>query len=282
MKYKIFDKNQLEIKPEHDELYILWLGGASFYIKDSAGNKMLIDPYLSNSAYDYMKPFVKNPKKSLSRLDKPVFGPGDLETDFILTTHDHLDHLDPYTIKEYRNLKNVIFVGPSSCCNHFERIGIKRDKVIELKAGESIRLVKDIVVFGTYAKHRGPFDLEKSMLEKSEVYGSDDSIGFLVNFGNISVYHTGDTSFEDALFDIENKKIDVLLLGANGVADNLTPEEGALLTKRLKPKMVIPQHYGVIPCTNFDPISLVEVFEKYHIDSSLVILKINESVIFKK
>jgi len=46
MKYKIFDKNQLEIKPEHDELYILWLGGASFYIKDSAGNKMLIDPFL--------------------------------------------------------------------------------------------------------------------------------------------------------------------------------------------------------------------------------------------
>jgi L-ascorbate metabolism protein UlaG (beta-lactamase superfamily) len=45
------------------------LGGASFYLK-SKNKKIIIDPYLTNSVYDILKPFFNNPEKKLMRLKK--------------------------------------------------------------------------------------------------------------------------------------------------------------------------------------------------------------------
>lgn len=280
--FSILNQGQLEFKPRKNELLILWLGGASFYIKDSNNIKILMDPYLSNSVYHQLKPFFRNPEKDLLRLNKPTFSSRDLECDYIITTHDHLDHLDPETIEEYKDSKNTIFVGPSSCCKHFKNIGIEDNRILRVDRNDNFSLINGIELFGVYSRHRGPLDLERSSVENIEIYGPDDSIGILIKFENITIYHTGDTSFENKLFNVGTNKIDILLLASNGIADNMTPDEGALLTKELKPSIVIPQHFGVIPFTNFDPVLLEEAFEKYHVDSRLIILRINEALVYKK
>jgi L-ascorbate metabolism protein UlaG (beta-lactamase superfamily) len=88
--------NKKEIKD--GEILIWWLGGASFYLK-SQNKKIIIDPYLSNSVYDKLKPFFKEPKKDLSRLISPPLKPSEIDCDYYICTHDHLDHLDLEILK---------------------------------------------------------------------------------------------------------------------------------------------------------------------------------------
>lgn len=74
--------------------------------------------------------------------------------------------------------------------------------------------------------------------------------GFVIHMGGKRIYHAGDTClFSDMKLlngVIEEPGIDVALLP---IGDNYTmgPEEGAIATEWIEPKVVIPIHYGTFP-----------------------------------
>ena len=264
-----------------DEVLIWWLGGASFYLKNN-NKKILIDPYLTNSAYDVLKPFFANPEEDLIRLKESPLKPSEIDCNYYICTHDHLDHLDPYTIKSINNKDNIIFIGPNSCGEHFRKLGISEKNILIINKGQTIKLDNDICITAINAKHRGPLDIEESLRLNKEVYGPDDGQGYILSINSISIYHTSDTEYIEDFQNLESFNIDLALIAANGKGGNLTPEEGVLMANIIKPKVVIPMHYGILPFTDFNPNYMREAFKRCNSGSELKILSIGDFYTYKK
>jgi len=264
-----------------DEMLIWWLGGASFYLKTS-NYKIIIDPYLTNSAFNVLRPFFDNPEKELSRLESSPLEPNQIDCDYFICTHDHLDHLDPDTIKGIRNKKDIKFIGPTSCTKHFKRLGIHNNNILEISRGQSLKLDEKFYLRAINAKHRGPLDIKESIRLKREVYGEDDGQGYLISIDSIMIYHTSDTEYLEEFKNLKDLNIDIILLAANGKGGNLTPEEGIKLIEIIKPEVVIPMHYGVIPFTDIDPEIYRGLFKHANIQSRLKLLNIGDLYLYRK
>ena len=73
------------------------------WLEKTKYKKIIIDPYLTNSVYDILKPLFENPKENLNRLEDSPLKPNEINCDYYICTHDYLDHLDPYTVKGLKN-----------------------------------------------------------------------------------------------------------------------------------------------------------------------------------
>ena len=75
-------------------LEIHWLGQAGFVI-DTAGYRLVIDPYLSNSLAEKYRGTVR----PHVRMMPPPVEPSEIRhVDFVMCSHAHTDHMDPGTL----------------------------------------------------------------------------------------------------------------------------------------------------------------------------------------
>ena len=102
---------------------LVWLGHSSYFmILD--GKKILVDPVLTSEfpVSLMMKPFPGS----------DIYHPSDIpETDILIITHDHYDHLDYATIKEIKD-RVKLFICPLGVGEHLELWGVGKDKIREL------------------------------------------------------------------------------------------------------------------------------------------------------
>jgi L-ascorbate metabolism protein UlaG (beta-lactamase superfamily) len=85
-------------------------------------------------------------------------------------------------------------------------------------------------------------------------------MGYVVRFGNWTIYHSGDTIWYDNMVDILKPfNIDVAFLPINGndpsrgVAGNLNSIEAAQLGKQIGARLVIPHHYDLFEFNTANP-----------------------------
>jgi L-ascorbate metabolism protein UlaG (beta-lactamase superfamily) len=150
------------------------------------------------------------------------------KADLILVTHAHFDHLDPATIAALSK-EDTVIVANASCAPKLEGHG----RVVALAEGEttSEKGVDIRAVAGYNSHHPRGFN-----------------VGFLLRVAGKTVYHAGDTGRVPEMADLG--PIDVALLPIGGTYTMDEPEAAALV-RDLKPKVVIPMHYGY--ATGGDP-----------------------------
>jgi L-ascorbate metabolism protein UlaG (beta-lactamase superfamily) len=153
---------------------------------------------------------------------------GGEKADLILVTHEHFDHLDPATITALRKDDTVI-VANAPCAQRLEDQG----HVVALEEGQtaSERGVDIRAVAGYNNHHPRGFN-----------------VGFVLKVAGKTVYHAGDTSRVPEMAELGS--IDVALIPIGGTY-TMNEEEAAALVRDLKPKVVIPMHYGY--ATGGDP-----------------------------
>src|SRR5579862_6367037 len=78
----------IKSKVEAGRVAIHWLGQGGFALKAHAGDVIVVDPYLSDSA---------NQDGGAARLAHIPIKPRDAALDFLFLTHEHIDHTDPHT-----------------------------------------------------------------------------------------------------------------------------------------------------------------------------------------
>lgn len=239
-----------ECKDLHARGYfdIWWLGQSGFLIQWN-GECLLFDPYLSDSltvkyaATD--KPHV--------RMSELVMDPFLLnEVDIVTSSHNHTDHLDAETLIPILNQnKKLSFIIPEANRSFVsDRIKCDPNFPTGLNDGESITK-------GSFTFHGVP--AAHNSIERDEM-GRCRFMGFVVTFGNWSIYHSGDTLWYDTIVDVLLPfHVDVAFLPINGndpsrkVAGNLNAAEAALLGKRIHAKLVIPHHYNLFEFNTADP-----------------------------
>jgi L-ascorbate metabolism protein UlaG (beta-lactamase superfamily) len=239
-------------------LHVWWLGQSGFLLQWQ-GHHLLMDPYLSDSL---TKKYAGTNKPHV-QMTARVITPERLDfVDVVTSSHNHTDHLDGDTLiplwKANPNLKILL----SRANVHFaaERLQVPSERITPIRAdGEAIRI-------DPFTFHAIPSAHET--LEQDE-NGDQRFIGFIVEVGNWTIYHSGDCVPYDGLVErLRNWKIDLALLPVNGrdprrgVAGNFSAEEAAQLGKQIETGLVIPCHYEMFEFNTVPPEEFVKSAEK--------------------
>lgn len=199
-----------------------WIGQAGFVLEFAGGVRICIDPYLSDSVEQY---------EGLHRLAPIAVLPGQLKCHVVISTHDHLDHFDPNTIIPIYNNSDAIFMGPSSCLEHYLALGLSSKRFEVLDRGQR----KGIMGLGLRAVRAEHTSGQRK-----------DAIGVIISDGHHTLYHTGDSEYTQELVDeVKDLKPDVMFVPINGRWGNMTAEQAARLTAVVEPGIVVPMHYGM-------------------------------------
>jgi L-ascorbate metabolism protein UlaG (beta-lactamase superfamily) len=227
----------------------LWWLGQSGYLLLWKGKRVLIDPYLSDSL---TKKYAAT-NKPHTRMSERVVDPQLLKNILIVSSsHNHTDHLDGETlIPIIKNNPGITFIIPEANRQFVcERVQISLDFPVGLNDEESIA-IEGFTFHGVPAKH--------NEIERDE-YDNCKFMGYVIRFGEWSIYHSGDTLWYDEIIELLKPfEVDIALLPINGndpsrgVAGNLNPEEAARLGKEIQAGVVIPCHYDMFTFNTADP-----------------------------
>jgi len=219
------------------KISVTWYGHSAFKVE--VGDKtILFDPWFGNP---------KNPIKDV-KIEK---------CDLICVTHGHGDHGLSEAI-EVSKRTNAPIVGIFELANEAEAKGAK---AIGMNIGGTTE-VNGIKVYMNEATHSSP-------------YGAP--VSFIVEVNGVTLCHLGDTGlFGSMAFLSELFNIDVIFLP---IGDHFTlgPRTAAYATKLLKPKVVIPMHYGTFPVLTGTPDKFVEELKKQGVEVRVEVLSPGET-----
>jgi L-ascorbate metabolism protein UlaG (beta-lactamase superfamily) len=204
---------------------ITWLGHATFRIETLGGKTVLIDPWVAGN------PKCPEKEKNLAKVD------------VMLCTHGHGDHIGDAV--EIAKKHDPMVVGMPELCGWLEGKGVKR--VSGMNKGGT-QTVGDIKVTMVHAVHSSGIQDGNHM-----VYGGE-ACGYVVEFSNgMKIYHAGDTCVFGDMAIIREIYAPAICMLPIGDHYTMGPREAAYACKLLKPKMVVPMHYGTFPVLTGTP-----------------------------
>lgn len=218
---------------------IWWLAQAGFVFKTPSGAVMYVDPYLSNGVERAF---------GFKRLSLAPIQAEEVHADWVLSSHEHLDHLDTDALPIIaRNCPECRFAGSQACVPEYEKMGISMSRFTLLEPGERYSL--------------GGIGVLTARSDHGEL--SPTALSLLLHFGEVRVLFTGDTALNTALMQpLIDLKPDVLLPCINGRFGNLNGEEAAELTAIVSPRVVVPCHFWMFKEHNGDPEAFVQACER--------------------
>jgi L-ascorbate metabolism protein UlaG (beta-lactamase superfamily) len=233
-----------------DQHFHLWWFGQSGFLLQWNGERMLLDPYLSDSLTEK----YRSTDKPHVRMSERVIDPSLLRNISIVTSsHNHTDHLDAETLRPiFSNNPGVTFIIPEANREFVtERTKQSLDFPVGLNAGESFSK-------GHFTLHGIPAAHNEIELDQN---GRHKYMGYVIQFGKWSVYHSGDTLWFDQLPGLLKPfDLDLAILPINGndpsrrVAGNLNTSEAARLGRESGARMVIPCHYDMFTFNTANPV----------------------------
>lgn len=239
-------------------LAIYWLSQAGFIFKSSTNKIVYVDPYFSEAVERAF---------GFKRMMSCPIAAEEVEADLIVTTHEHLDHMDTDALPVIAKRSGAQFAGPIECVKEFKRIGIPEDRCHLLEEGRVTRAA-GISVEAVYADH--------GVL-------APDAVGVVLDFEGVKVYHTGDTAFRPQEFGPAiQRRPDLLIPCINGRYGNLDAEEAARLTAVVNPQTVIASHFWMFVEHDGDPDGFLQACAQLAPGVQALVMKPGEEFIFSK
>ena len=214
-----------------------WLTQASWMVRFQNGPLVLIDPW--------WRDLFAGDRWGKLLGEFPLEPEEHPEPDLILCTHWHDDHICPESIPRLAtHFPSVKFVVPNRSIDILTGWGISKDRIIPMMGSDSAT-VEGIEIHAIPAAHE-----ELDINEDGAWY-----LGYVLKFDDSTVLHMGDSrpypGWHSA-FEMASDHYDLIFACING-NDNLRHDEAVDLAMVLKPKLIVPMHYGMDPGNTVDP-----------------------------
>jgi len=238
-----------QLLAQSGKVEVLWLGQATFKITTPGGKVIVIDPFLTG-----------NPKTPAEYKDLAKLG----KVDLILVTHGHSDHVGTVgrtdgscDAADLAKRTGAKVFGPAGLIQTMIDLGwLTAEQGVRFGKGGKVQpLGPQITITQVRAKHSSELTLTDPATKKTTTHPGGEPAGFIVQLENgFKLYHMGDTGlFGDMKLIADYYKPDLVLMpiGGHFVMD---PQDAAYATREwLKPKFVIPIHYGTFPVLKGTP-----------------------------
>lgn len=217
---------------------LTWLGHSTFVLETQGGKTVLIDPWVMNN------PKCPQNKKKFAKID------------VMLCTHGHGDHIGDAIELEQKH--NPTVVGVYELCLWMQKKGAK--KISPMNKGGT-QTMGDIQVTMVHADHSCGIEDDGQI-----IYGGE-ACGYVIRLeSGLKIYHAGDTGvFGDMQIIRELYAPEIAMLP---MGDHFTmgPNEASYACRLLKPKVVIPMHFGTFPVLSGTPDALRQKVKELNID----------------
>jgi len=227
------------------QIEVLWLGHATTKITTVTGKTILIDP---GTTYIPTAPEKYKDLKNLGKID------------LVLITHGHGDHTSD--LAEILKLTGAKVVGNWELTRQAVSLGIipkdyafMKNRFGMNKGGTITPLGPDIKITMVPADHSSSLDTPGVTPAQPNYAGAP--VGYVIELENgFKIYHSGDTNVFGDMALIGKMKPDLALVCIGGHF-TMGPKGAAFALKEyLKPKQVIPIHYGTWPVLAGTPAQL--------------------------
>ena len=250
---------------EAGQVCITWIGHASFLVQ-TPEHSVLIDPNWAR----WLKVIKRIKHPGMELHDLPAI-------DLVLVTHAHFDHLDRKTLRAVARDQPIAV--PHNVGNLVHDLGFRH--VHEMRNWDTFEH-GSLRITLTPARHWGARILHDS----HRGFG-----GFLIEYGDRSILHCGDSSYFDGFREIgERSKVEIALLpiGAYDAPTkrdvHMNPEEALQAFVELKARTMIPMHYGTFRLSyeplHEPPLRLMEKAQQLQIQDRVRLLCEGEPTVF--
>jgi len=207
---------------------LTWLGHAAFRIETPGGNIVIVDPWIMGNPMCPEKD--KNVKKA----------------EVLLCTHGHGDHIGDAV--DIAKKHNPVVVGIYELSAWMQKKGAKQ--ISPMNKGGT-QTIGDIKVTMVHADH------SCGIQDGDQIIYGGEACGYVIEFANgVKIYHAGDTNvFGDMQIIRELYAPEIVMLPI-GDLYTMGPREAAYACNLLKPKTVIPMHFGTFPALTGTPNAL--------------------------
>ncbi len=254
-------ENIISTQPKKSTIALFWLGQAGFIIKTASGARIGIDPYLS----DYVERSFPEMGFGFKRLMPPPCPAEDLHLDYLLISHEHADHYDADSIKALIDNGNPMILTTPTVAREMQGAGFDLGRVRVLRPRDR--------------EQHSEFNVTVVDCDHGEL--SSDAIGFVLDFGFLSVYYAGDTALTPNRLEIAIKcKPDIAILPINGAFGNLDGEQAATLVGVLQSKYCIPCHFWMFPLHMGNPQQIIDSLPQHAPHCRLCLFQQGEGMIF--
>lgn len=149
------------------------------------------------------------------------------DADYIFITHNHYDHFDKNSINNIKKETTKLIV-PLSMKEEVNDL-VDNSNILYVLPNRKYKL--DNISFKTTYS----YNINKEFHKKE-----DNFVGYILDLGGLKYYIAGDTDF---LKENKELEVDVALVPIGGKF-TMDFKEAALFINTIKPKKVIPTHYG--------------------------------------
>ena len=258
-----------------NSLEFAWVGQAGFLFKTNKV-RLGIDLYLSDSlATKYQG--REFPHKRM--VDVPILPDALTNLDIVFCSHGHTDHMDEQTLAPlFNETGGPLIVAPRSEMSRLLKMGIPAQRIVGMSDKETFETQEGITIHAIAAAH------DTLAYDR---WGQSMALGFVVDLGFVSWYHSGDTVLYPSLADaIQQKKPAICLLPVNGrkphltqkgIIGNLTIAEAGKLALAVGSSLLVPHHYGMFDFNTVDEKDIIRQLELQGLkrDDSYILASIN-------
>lgn len=214
------------------DIEITYMGHSTFKFKTPGGKTLIIDPWVGG-----------NPKcpEELKKVET---------LDIVAVTHAHFDHIGDCVTLGIEHQPKV--VGIFELCVWLNSKGVENIMPMNKGGTQEVDGIKFTMV---HADHSCGIKED----DGSIIYGGEPT-GYVVEFENgFRIYHAGDTAvFSDMGLIAELYKPELIMIPI-GDLFTMSPMEASHACRLMKPKYVVPMHYGTFPALTGTPADLREL-----------------------